>query len=154
MNFPPSINRKWSNLENNRSFFCQLRGGKVFQNCQKTLCCSKDSMQTACDLIFFFQAILESLVANYGIHVESISLLKSKPERWKRPTIPTNQHQPPKHHILGLPKRLTTVEFRVSISPSKSLCDQLVTAVQGCHCRNYLGLGKSGGCINQWLEIR
>lgn len=76
---------------------------------------------------------------------------KSRPKRWKRPTTPTNQHQPPNHHILGLKQQLTT---SVTTGLATHLCDQLVTAVKGCHRRNYLGLGKSDRCINQQLEIR
>ena len=64
---------------------------------------------------------------------------------------PTNQHQPPNQHISGLQQQLTT---SITTGLATHLCDQLVTAVNCCHRRNYLGLGKSDGCINQQLEIR
>lgn len=76
---------------------------------------------------------------------------KSRPKRWKRPTTPTNQHQPPNHHLLGLKQQLTT---SIKSGLATHLCDQLLTAVNCCHRRNYLGLGKSDGCINLRLEIR
>ena len=116
-------------------------------------------------LIFFdanhvvgFANLLKNLCSKASVQsLEFVAIMrfqwrkKSRPKRWKRPTTPTNQHQPPNHHILGLKQQLTT---SITTGLATHLCDQLVTAVNCCHRRNYLGLGKSGECINQRLETR
>ena len=132
--FPHPTNRKWWSTRNQWSFFDANPRGRVLQN-------------TAEDPLF---KLLASNPWNLSPWWDS-SEGNQGPKDGKRPTTPTNQHQPPNHHILGLKQQLTT---SITTGLATHLCDQLVTAVNCCHRRNYLGLGKSDGCINQQLEIR